>query len=69
MEHKIEFISLNVDGVQREWHMTPSEMYEEYNGKCDLPSLDDTIVSCVFAGTRLYFETFSDMICTFFGEQ
>jgi hypothetical protein len=69
MENKIEFISLNVDGEQREWHMTPSEMYEEYNGECDLPSLNDTIVSCVFAGVHLYFETFSDMVYTFFGEQ
>lgn len=34
--------------------MTPSEMYEEYNGKCDLPDLGDTIVSCVFAGTNMY---------------
>ena len=69
MEHKIEFISINCNGEEREWHMTPTEMYEEYNGECDLPDLGDTIVSCVFAGTRLYFETFSEMVYAFFGEQ
>ena len=69
MEHKIEFISIHCNGEEREWHITPTEMCEEYNGECDLPDLGDTIVSCVFAGTRLYFETFSEMVYTFLGEQ
>lgn len=68
MESKIHFMSINVDGEQREWCMTPSEMHEEFNGECDLPSLDDTILSCVFGGVILYFETFSDMVQVFFGE-
>lgn len=69
MNNVIHFISINVEGEEVEWHMTPTEMYEEYYGECDLPDLGDPIVSCTFAGTILYFETFSDMVYTFFGEQ
>ena len=69
LENKIRFISLNVDGEQREWDLTPSELNEEYHGECALPSLNDTIVSCVFAGVHLYFETLSDLVYTFLGEQ
>ncbi len=68
MEHKIEFISVNVDGEQREWHLTPDDLCEEFHGECDLPSLDDTIVSCVFAGVMLYFENFSELMSVFTGE-
>lgn len=65
---KIEFISINCNGEEREFHLTPDELYEEFNGECDLPDLGDTIVSCVFAGTHLYFETFSELMYVFTGE-
>lgn len=69
-ELTIGFISINVNGEQTEYSMTPSEMYEEYqNEDNDLPELNDTILSCVFGGVYLYFETFSDMVLTFFGEK
>lgn len=66
--NKIEFISYNVDGEQREWHLTPDELMNEFHGESVLPSLDDPIVSCVFAGVHLYFETFSELMYTFTGE-
>ena len=69
MEHMIEFISINCDGKEREWHLTPTELYDEYSDGCDLPDLGDTILSCVFAGVHLYFETFSEIVNTFLGWQ
>ena len=65
---KIEFISLNADGEQRTWSMTPEELLNEWHGEADLPDLSDTIVSCVFDGTVLYFETFSELMYVFTGE-
>ena len=67
-EHTIYFISINVDGEERVWELTPSALVNEFHGKCDLPSLDDTILSCRFADTTLYFETFSDLMYAFTGE-
>ncbi len=68
-EHEIGFVSVDAKGNDKTWSMTPSEMYERYNENGDLPALNDSINGCVFAGVHLYFETFSDMIYTFFGEQ
>ena len=67
MEYTIHFISINVNGEQKEWHMTPTELMEEFYGECDLPSLEDTIMSCQYAGTILYFETFSELMYVFTG--
>lgn len=67
MEHLIRFISINADGVERDFMMTPSQLIEEFEGKCDLPSLNDTIVSCVYADTHLYFKTFSELMYVFTG--
>ena len=69
MDQKIEFISINVDGIERNWSITPEELIEKYkSSEYDLPSLEDTIVSCAFAGTILYFENFSQLLYTFTGE-
>jgi len=69
MDQKIEFISINVDGIERNWSITPDELIDKYkSSEYDLPSLEDTIVSCVFAGTILYFENFSQLLYTFTGE-
>lgn len=67
MEHKITFISINCDGEEREFSYTPDGLMDEYDNGGDLPDLYDTIVSCIFAGTHLYFETFGEMLGTFIG--
>lgn len=67
MDDVIHFISVNVDGEDREWDMTLIELRREYYGKCDLPSHDDLILSCDYAGAPLYFKNFGDMVYTFLG--
>ena len=67
MNHEITFISINCEGEEREFSYTPDNLMDEYYGECDLPDLEDTIVSCIFAGVHLYFETFSELVRTFLG--
>ncbi len=63
----IHFISVNADGEDKEWNMTIAALREEYYGDCDLPSNDDLILSCDYAGASLYFKDFGDMVYTFLG--
>lgn len=69
MKHKIEFISINIDGEERDWHLTQDELIKKWKSEeCDLPSLDDPIESCIFSGIHLYFENFSQLLYAFIGE-
>ena len=63
--YKIVFICINEDGEERRWSMTPSELYKEFFGACDLPNLNDPIDSCTYNGTPLSFDTFSDLLSAF----
>lgn len=64
----IHFITINCDGAQRDWHMTPSELCNEYNSEtCDLPMRDDTVLTCRYGGTQMYFETFGELCDVFMG--
>lgn len=67
MNHEITFISINCDGEDRWNCYTPEGLMDEYYGECDLPDLEDTIESCIFAGVHLYFETFGELLRTFIG--
>ena len=67
-ESTIHFITINCDGAQRDWHMTPSELCNEYNSEtCYLPMRDDTVLTCRYGGSQLYFETFGELCDVFIG--
>ena len=62
----ITFVTINCDDKQREWNFDSVDVLSKaYWTTCDIPSLDDPIVSCEFMGIPLYFGTFSDLITTF----
>ena len=67
-ESIIHFITINCDGEQRDWHMTPTELMEEFNSvECNLPMNDDTVLTCRYGGTQMYFETFGELNQVFLG--
>jgi len=62
----LSFTTINCDDKQREWDFdSVDELSKAYWTTCDIPSLDDPIVSCEFMGTPLYFNTFMELIVTF----
>lgn len=67
-ESTIHFITINCNGAERCWHMTPTELCYEYNREpCDLPMRDDTVLTCRYGGAQLYFETFGELCDVFIG--
>jgi hypothetical protein len=69
-ESTIHFITINSNGAQQDWHMTPTELcYEYINETCNLPVRDDTVLTCRYGGTQMYFETFGELSDVFIGEQ
>lgn len=67
MENKINFTTINCDGDEVKWSWTPDELEEKYWEDEDIPMLDDEMVDCEFAGQKLYFGTFNDLVMTFLG--
>ena len=50
----ITFVTINCDDKQREWDFdSVDELSKAYWTTCDIPSLDDPIVSCEFMGIPL----------------
>ena len=65
-EHKIDFISVDKNGNQSEWHMTSSELIDAFNLHYDsMPKFTDTVLSCAFANQYLKFKTVGDLWYTF----
>ena len=62
---KLVFYTINADGNIRLWRMTLDDLRNEYYYNCDLPSLDDPVDFFEMDGTRMYFDTFHDVIDTF----
>lgn len=65
MMERLFFITININGEFRQWHMTLNNLREEYYGNCDLPSLDDRVTQFEMNELPMYFNTFSDIIKTF----
>lgn len=62
---KLVFYTINADGNIRLWRMTLDDLRNEYYDNYDLPSLDDPVDFFEMDGTRMYFDTFHDVIDTF----
>lgn len=63
----INFKTLNCDDEERTWSWSVEELEQNYWEGDDIPSLDDPVTYCEFAGKELYFGTFEDLVFTFLG--
>ena len=64
----ITVITLNAEGNQVETFMTVDELIYAWYHDIDIPTNNDTVVSCVLGKTQLYFETFGDLMMVLTGE-
>lgn len=64
----VTVITLNPEGNQVETFMTVDELIYAWYHDIDIPTNDDTVVSCVLGKTQLYFETFGDLMMVLTGE-
>lgn len=65
---RIFIITSDYDGNQTEIDTTVSELYEKWYNDINIPTNDDTVVSCLLGKTQLYFETFGELMQTLTGE-
>lgn len=64
----ITIITLNSEGNQIETTMTIDKLIHAWYNDIDIPTNDDTVVSCVLGKTQLYFETFGELMGALTGE-
>ena len=65
---RIYIITQNYDGEIAEIDTTVSALYESWHNDIDIPTNDDTVVSCLLGKTQLYFETFGELMHALSGE-
>ena len=65
---KIIVITLNSEFKQVKTCMTVDELNYAWYNDIDVPTNDDTVVSCVLGKTQLYFETFGELMMVLTGE-
>lgn len=58
----ITVITLNANDEQVQTVMTVNELIHTWYHEVDIPTNDDTVVSCVLGETQLYFETFGELM-------
>lgn len=58
----ITVITLNANDEQIETVLTVDELIYVWQHDIDIPTNDDTVVSCVLGKTQLYFETFGELM-------
>ena len=58
----ITVITLNANDEQVQTVMTVNELIHTWYYEVDIPTNDDTVVSCVLGETQLYFETFGKLM-------
>ena len=61
-------ITLNTNDEQVKTVMTVNELIHAWYHEVDIPTNDDTVVSCVLNETQLYFETFGELMQALTGE-
>lgn len=54
--------TLNANDEQIEIVLTVNELIYAWQHDIDIPTNDDTVVSCVLSETQLYFETFGELM-------
>lgn len=64
----ITIITLNANGEQVETYLSVDDLIYAWYHDIDIPTNDDTVVSCVLGETRLYFETFGELMQALTGE-
>jgi len=60
--NNIVVITLNDSGDQIETALTVDELIFAWYHDTDIPTNDDTVISCVLDKTQLYFETFGKLM-------
>ena len=58
----ITVITLNANNEQVQTVMKVNELIHTWYHEVDIPTNDDTVVSCVLGETQLYFETFGELM-------
>ena len=58
----ITVITLNANDEQIETVLTVDELIYAWQNDIDIPTNDDTVISCVLGETQLYFETFGELM-------
>ena len=58
----ITVITLNANDEQIETVLTVNELIYAWQHDIDIPTNDDTVVSCVVSDTQLIFETFGELM-------
>lgn len=61
-------ITLNSNDEQVETISTVDNLIYSWYHDMDIPTNDDTVVSCVLGKTQLYFETFGELMCVLTGK-
>lgn len=62
METTIYVITLNCNNERVNTFATVGNMLAEWYKGGDIPTNDDTVLYCSLGGTRLYFDTFGDLM-------
>lgn len=65
--NNITVITLNANDEQIETVLMVDELIYAWQHDIDIPTNDDTVVSCVLSETQLYFETFGELMETLTG--
>lgn len=58
----ITVITLNANGEQIETILAVDDLIYAWYHNIDIPTNDDTVVSCILGKTQLYFETFGELM-------
>lgn len=64
----IYVITLNSDDNQVETKTTVDELIHSWYHDLDIPTNDDTVVSCLINNTQIYIETFGELMMILTGE-
>lgn len=64
----ITVITLNANGEQIETILAVDDLIYAWYHNIDIPTNDDTVVSCILGKTQLYFETFGELMQALTGE-
>ena len=64
----ITVITLNANGEQIKTILAVDDLIYAWYHDIDIPTNDDTVVSCILGKTQLYFETFGELMQALTGE-
>ena len=65
----IYLITLNNNGEQIETRCSVDELIDSWYHDFDIPTNDDTVVTCLLGKTQLYIETFGELMLILTGDK